>query len=142
MKDWVTALIQLETGALAVFGLAAGFSGIFSSTVSGQPATLPIWSKVATIGELLLIVVAGFSFLASMYFGITLLSALPAAVQRVPVSVSARQSDVFSISNEPFQWSIYLMGERFRVWFFRGVICFGIFALIRLIDQAYRTLIL
>jgi hypothetical protein len=123
LKDWVTSLIQLETGALAVFGLAAGFAGIFTSgeMSSHGPATAaanPAWIKVFAALELFFIVLSGLSILISMTYGLALLNALPGAVQRMPASAAARQSDVFAIGNEPWHYSIYVMVERFRSWFF------------------------
>jgi hypothetical protein len=140
LKDWVTSLIQLETGALAVFGLAAGFAGIFTSgeTSSGSPAN-PAWVKVFAALELFFIVLSGSSLLISLTYGLALLNALPGAMQRVPSSAAARQSDVFSIRNEPWHYSIYVMVERFRSWFFVGVILFALFVLVRLLQQFLRV---
>jgi hypothetical protein len=127
LKDWVTSLVQLETGALAVFGLAA-------------IGAIPISIKVFAAFELVFIILSGLSILISMAYGLTLLNALPGAVQRVPASAAARQSDIFSISNEPWHSSIYMMVQRFRSWFLLGVIVFSLFVLTRLLEQFYRTI--
>jgi hypothetical protein len=145
VKDWVTSLIQLETGALAVFGLAAGFSQLFTSSATtslsaGAAATIPVSVKVFTSLELFLIVLSGLSILVSMSYGLMLLNALPGAAQRVPASAAARQSDIFSISNEPVHYSIFVMVERFRSWFFLGIILFALFVLVRLLEQSYRII--
>jgi hypothetical protein len=107
LKDWVTSLIQLETGVLAVFGLAAGFSQVFIQSAStsgvGAAATVPAWVPWVLGIQLLLIFFSGFSILSSMYYGLMLLAALPGAVQRVPESTAARQSMVISSSALAFQ---------------------------------------
>jgi hypothetical protein len=143
VKDWITSLIQLEVGALGVFGLAAGFSNIFVTTVgtATPPAAVPSLSKAFACFELLLIILSGLFILLSIAFGLTLLNSLPGAMQRLPVSPAARRSDVFSISNEPFHWSIFTMAREFRRWFFQGVIFFSLFVLVRMIDQFYRTVL-
>jgi hypothetical protein len=150
LKDWVTSLIQLETGALAVFGLAAGFKEVFTSaettshssanasSAAAAAGAIPVSIKIFAALELFFIVFSGLSILISMAYGLMLLNALPGAVQRVPASAAARQSDVFAISNEPWHYSIYMMVERFRSWFFIGIIVFSLFVLARLLEQFYR----
>jgi hypothetical protein len=145
LKDWVTSLIQLETGALAVFGLAAGFAGIFTSGETSSrslvtTAANPAWIEVFAALELFFIVLSGLSILISLTYGVALLNALPGAVQRVPSSAAARQSDVFSIRNEPWHYSLYVMVERFRSWFFVGVMLFALFVLARLLQQFLRVI--
>jgi hypothetical protein len=145
LKDWVTSLIQLETGALAVFGLAAGFKEVFTSTEaaphSGEAAAaIPVFAKVFAGLELPLIIFSGASILVSMAFGLSLLSSLPGAAQRLPASAAARQSDIFMIRNEPSHPSILKRVESFRRLFFLGVVLFALFVLVRLSEQFYRII--
>ncbi len=145
LKDWVTSLIQLETGALAAFGLAAGFKEIFTSTGtsphSGEAAAaIPVFAKRFASLELLLIIFSGASILVSMFFGLSLLISLPGAAQRLPVSAIARQSDIFAIRNERGYSSLYETAERFRFWFFLGAVLFAMFVLARLSEQFYRII--
>jgi hypothetical protein len=148
LKDWVTSLIQLEIGALAVFGLTAGFKEVFTSAEttshgsdkgSSAAAAVLVSIKIFAALELFFIVISGLSILISIAYGLTLLNALPGAVQRVPESDAARASDVFTIRNEQRHSSIYIMVQRFRSWFFIGVTVFALFVLVRLSEQFYRV---
>jgi hypothetical protein len=145
LKDWVTSLIQLETGALAVFGLAAGFKEIFTSTETARrsgeaAAAIPVFAKFFASLELLLIIFSGSSILVSMAFGLSLLSSLPGAAQRLPANAAARQSDIFTIRNEPCHPSIYKRAKSLRSLFFLGVVFFALFVLVRLSEQLYRII--
>jgi hypothetical protein len=87
--------------ALAVFGLAAGFKEIFTSTGTaphgGEAAAAIPWFAKGFAGiELFLIFLSGASILVSMAFGLSLLSSLPGAAQRLPANEVARQSGIFS----------------------------------------------
>jgi hypothetical protein len=142
LKDWVTSLIQLETGALAVFGLAAGFNEIFTSTETARrsgeaAAAMPVFAKVFASLELLLIIFSGSLILVSMALGLSLLGSLPGAVQRLPANDTARQSDIFWIRNEPRHSSINKRATWLRHLFFWGVVFFALFVLVRLSGQWY-----
>jgi len=143
LKDWVTSVIQLETGALAVFGLAAGFKEAIPSAEPahqsvGSPVLCSLCSAFATwspIIELILIVLSGVLFLKSISRGLDVLNALPGAAQRLPANATARQSDIFSIRNEDTHPSIYQRVDPFRRWFIWGAWFFAAFILVRLLEQ-------
>lgn len=140
LKDWVTSIIQLEIGALAAFGVAAGFAGIFASSEpahqnGGAAAAVPVFAKYFASCELVLIVLSGICFFCSIRRGLELLNALPGAAQRLPASAAARRSDIYTIRNGEYHRSIVEMVDPFRLFFILGMGFFAAFVLVRLLEQ-------
>jgi len=86
IKDWVTSLIQLQIAAI-------GAIGIFVSLKDFPRITLGL-------SEWVFLGLTTGSFFYSIFSGLMILNALPAAMQRVPANASAQAADVFSIANE------------------------------------------
>ena len=63
MKDWTTALIQLQTAALGVIGALVGYAD---------------FSKFALpSGQVVIVALAAVAFAVSLFFGVLLLNLLP-----------------------------------------------------------------
>lgn len=83
MKDWVTAVIQLQTAILGAIGGAL----VLKDTPDMKLST----------PEALDLLVTSIAFVFSIGSGMMLLNVLPGAVQRVPANDAARRSDIYSI---------------------------------------------
>ncbi len=119
VKDWITALIQIETAAIGAIGVLIGLKDF---------PRLPL-----SIVELLFLAITVLSFTISIIFGVQTLNALPGAAQRIPVSKEALLADIFSIFNTEKGWDLNRNSKIVRVSFLAGVSSFVLLILIRLV---------
>ena len=134
LKDWVTAIVQLETVAIGVIGTIVGFTDLPRLPLGGIRSLehLPKLQAGCALAETFFLIASAACFGRSIRWGYWLLNALPGAAQRVPADVRARTSDIFSIANEPDHPSLYQLSGRFRSLFGWGIFCFIVFIAARL----------
>jgi hypothetical protein len=70
-------------------------------------------------------------FLYSIRTGLTILNALPGAMQRVPANASAQGADVFSIANENDSRTLDVLSKHVRNSFLAGMASFVAFVIVR-----------
>lgn len=115
IKDWVTALIQLQTAGIGAIGAFMGLS------------TYPKLSVLQGTWVTLTVV----AFIASIVCGGTLLHMLPGCVQRTPLNAEARAVDVYSMTTVPPR-TVYYWARLFWIGFLSGIVFFGLFIVARI----------
>jgi hypothetical protein len=113
LKDWVTAIIQIETALLG--GIGAAFilkNELGNAADSGREISLTVFDKSS-------LVLTAVAFGYSIVYGVNILNMLPGAAQRVPPAGYGAK-DVYSISPTG-GWKIEDATKLFRQWFFVGL---------------------
>ena len=113
IKDWVTALVQIETAAIGAIGAFVSFKNFPHLTLG--------------LYEWPFLVMTVLSFAISIVGAVFLLNSLPGAAQRLPVNRVAEQSDVFSIANGPTFRHLNAHSRLVRISFMVGVCSLAIF---------------
>jgi Protein of unknown function (DUF2934) len=122
IKDWVTALITLQTAAIGAIGAVVDWKYISTSPLSKFE-----WPFLTTT-------VAAFT--VSIVFGVLMLNALPGAAQRIPINPVALGSDVFSIANENRYLTLNSYSSFVRYFFLLGVLSFAALIVTRIAISA------
>jgi len=117
IKDWVTSLIQLQIAAIGAIGIFVSFKDF--PRIALSPA------------EWFFLALAIVLFLYSIRTGLTILNALPGAMQRVPANASAQGADVFSIANENDSRTLDVLSKPVRNSFLAGMASFVAFVIVR-----------
>ena len=111
MKDWVTALIGIQTAAI---GAIAAFSEIEQKTRLTWPQSVIVYITVIAFG---------FSIVSGSF----VLNMLPGCAQRVPQDGSR---DIYSMKTTGDR-TLGFWAKNFRNWFIFGIALFGVFIVVR-----------
>ncbi len=118
LKDWVTAVLQLETAIVGAIGAAFFLKNM--PDVSLTPA------------QKIVLVIATSAFGLSIVFGVFLLNTLPGAAQRKPSNQAASNADLYSIFTI-HDITIFQYTWWFRNTFFAGLSMIVVFVILRIV---------
>ncbi len=124
MKDWTTALIQLQTAALGVIGALAGYTDF------AKMALAP--------GQILILALTAIALSVSLFCGVLLLNLLPGCVQRVPADPPSRELDIYSMYTSGKTVGFWSNG--LRRWFVAGIFLLAFFIVLRFASYACPAL--
>ena len=126
MKDWTTALIQLQTAALGVIGALVGYAD---------------FSKFALpSGQVVIVALAAVAFAVSLFFGVLLLNLLPGCVQRLPADEEAAKRDIYSMYTIDGGRNVGFWSNGLRRWFVTGIFLLALFIVCRFASSAFPGL--
>jgi len=126
MKDWTTALIQLQTAALGVIGALVGYAD---------------FSKFALpSGQVLIVAAAAVAFAISLFCGVLLLNLLPGCVQRLPADDDTFKLDIYSMYTIDGGRDVGFWSNGLRRCFVAGIFLLALFIVCRFATYAFPNL--